>query len=479
MEEIVLIYPKTGMDEFARQPLSVLTVAGACEKAGFRVRVVDARTSENPEKEVRGAGKSSSAVGISAMTGYQVRYALRYAAIVRKENPNLPIVWGGVHPSLLPEQTLQSQFVDYIVKGEGEASFVELLSALENGREPKDVPGVAYSSGKKVIINRDRPFLCMDDAPMIPWHLVDMKKYVTVGGKPIIPLQTSRGCPFRCFYCYNTMFNMRKWRAMSVERTIAEVDNAVEKYKIGGMVFWDDNFFVDRKRAEGICRGLLSRDLDWEADIRPDLLSSFSGQFLSLLRKSGCSGLFIGAESGCQEILNLIKKDTKVGQIVKSVELCGKHGISPILSFMIGFPTETPGQWKETMAFMNKLKNINKDSQLSLSIFAPFPGTESFDFSIGHGFVPPDSLAGWSDFITSTAENRQWLSGKQKRLLEDLAFISRLAFQFERMEEFIKNPLFRLALRTLHRIEKFRWENEIWSFPLEVRIANRIYARRS
>ncbi|MFH1786555.1 MAG: radical SAM protein [archaeon] len=479
MSDITLVYPKTGMDEFARQPLSIMAVASPVINEGYSVEMVDTRVEDKYLEKVLASSKNGTVIGISAMTGTQISHGIRIAKAVREENPNIPIVWGGVHPSLLPKQTLEHEYVDYVVVGEGEQTFLELVRKIEKGEEPKNVDGVGYSKGKKLILNRQRAFLPSDELDILPWDLIDFKKYVSEKSGSVIAMQTSRGCPFRCTYCYNCEFNKRSWRAMSAERFVEELDAIRKETKIGKIIFWDDNFFVNLLRSEDIIKTLQDQGIGWEADIRPDLMSRLKEDFLNKMRDSKCTAVFLGAESGSQRILDFVKKDTKVEQIVKSVQYCKQYGISPILSFMTGFPTETPEERAETTSLMTKLQEIDDNAQVALAIFTPFPGTELYETSKEHGFVPPDSLEKWAEYVPTSTIARPWLSEREKVFLQDLAMISRLAFQFSRMEGFLKNPLLRYAGYLLHKFEQFRWRRQFWALPVEIRAIQYIYRRRT
>lgn len=169
------------------------------------------------------------------MTGFQIGNAIRIAHIVRELTPNTPIVWDGVHPSLLPAQTARHELVDIVVAGEGEQTAVELAAALRGSRPPHDIPGVITPSNSDA--NPDplaRPFLDLDAVPPPEWSLVDVSDYITGCPAPrSINLSTSRGCPHNCAFCYNQTYNRRLWRARGLlEKLLPRIEDPAIKDEV-------------------------------------------------------------------------------------------------------------------------------------------------------------------------------------------------------------------------------------------------------
>jgi len=235
------------------------------------------------------------------MSGLQIRYALEFARHVREENPSCPLVWGGVHPMLLPEQTAVNSCVDVVVRGEGELIIKDLARALAFGKPLDDVAGITYRSGGEVKSNPDGEVIDLDSTPInLPYDLLEMDHYPSVkSGR--FHIQTSRGCPHRCGFCYNTLFNKKKWRAKSADRVLDEIEYILKKFpnvKIIDPI--DDNVFVDQQRVREICQGIINRKIQvqWRANCRFDYLSTYDKDFLGLLEQAGCVELDFGGESG-------------------------------------------------------------------------------------------------------------------------------------------------------------------------------------
>ena len=235
------------------------------------------------------------------MSGPQIRFGLEFARRVRAELPGVPIVWGGVHPTLLPEQTAASESVDVVVRGESELAVGSLADALAAGASIDGAAGMTYAQADAVRSTPDGGLIDLDDIPLeLPYDLIELARYPTLqAGRA--HMQTSRGCPSRCGFCYNTSFNKRRWRGKSPERVLDEMEWILARFPQVTIIDpVDDNLFVDRGRVEAICQGILQRGMkvSWRANCRFDYLARYDGQFLSLLEEAGCVELDFGGESG-------------------------------------------------------------------------------------------------------------------------------------------------------------------------------------
>ena len=224
MTDIVFVYPKTGFDiknVWCYLPLSILTASSLLVKNNYNVTLIDQRVDDDWEYKLKKALKKEPLfVAISSMTGNQIYYGLNITKIIR-ENSSSPIVWGGVHPSLQPIQTLKNNYVDVVVKGEGEATSLELAENLEKNKSLDKIKGIAYKNNSTIKINPDRKFLDLNTLPELPYHLLNVKQYLK--NESAIPFLSSRGCVYGCKYCCNPKYNLRMWRSMGVEKAIAEI----------------------------------------------------------------------------------------------------------------------------------------------------------------------------------------------------------------------------------------------------------------
>jgi anaerobic magnesium-protoporphyrin IX monomethyl ester cyclase len=432
--DVVLIQPKNRLSRgpYSRGqrtslPLGLLAVATPLVDAGYKVRIIDQRLEPDWEKSLLTELETRPVcIGVTGMTGSQLWWALKASELV-KRNSDAPVVWGGVHPSLLPRQTLENPNIDIVVEGEGEETFLELLRALGKHQPLAQIKGIWYKEGGQIRQNPSRPFIDLNQQPPLAYHLVDLKTYVSsVSGRDALRFETSRGCPFTCTFCYNNFFNHRQWRSFSVEQTLNRMKRAVSEYGVKGFQFSDDNFFTDPDRAHQILEGMVREKMDvfWgKGDIRLDLLSQMDDDFLSLIERSGCISLVIGVESGSQRMADLLRKEIEVEQAIEVNRRLARYSIQPRYLFMIGAPGETEEDLAETASMMLKLVDENPRAGIGVQIFVPYPGTELFDIAVQNGLPMPQRLEDW---IPYNWINRHleypWLTAKRRSLLRMLSF---------------------------------------------------------
>lgn len=474
-EEVLLVFPGVYEAANPQVPLSLLHVASPLQRAGFKVRIFDMRVDNFRDLKLG----DPLFLGISSMSGQQIRYALEVAEKVRMLDPSVPIVWGGVHPTLLPEQTMASEYADVVVRGEGESSVVELANALKSGKPLKNVKSISYKSEGKIRHNPDGPLFDLDSIPIdLPFDLLQMDKYPSFAAGRF-HIQTSRGCPHQCGFCYNSIFNKRKWRGKSAKRVIDEIEYILQKFpQVRCIDPIDDNFFVDKKRVEEICRGILKRKLDitWRANCRFDYMANYDEDFIGLLERSGCIELDFGAETGSERLLTFISKGVTPQHMLKSVENLRKWApsIEPYASWMSGIPTETEEDLRETFDLMDKMREVNPKTQhFGVFIYTPFP-CPLVD-SLESGFTPPQSLEEWGN-VEVFQFSPPWHSKKYVEKLHAISAVTRYAFYPEaRLNE--RSITYRTGYKVLNKMAKFRWKHRYFGFPIDLKIANYI-ARR-
>lgn len=373
-------------------PYAFLTLGAILEKQGYSVKIIDTRIEHDFESIIRDeVSKKPIFVGINSMTGPQIRFALNICKIVRDTDAGIPIVWGGVHPSILPLQTLKNPYVDIVVINEAEVTVVKLIEALKNGDSLRDVEGIAFKeNGEPVITEPIKEFVNLDDYPIPAWHLVreNFQRY-------LIRLFTSKGCPYECTFCYNKLYHKRRWRARSAEHVLSEIDYLIKEFGIKEIQIGDDNFLMVKDRAEKIIQGLKERGirLKWcmtRANLlNDDILSKMSGI---------CKEVSFGIESGSQRILDILKKELTLEQIEETVKLLKKYDIEYASGFMCGFPFETEDDLVANVNFAKKLHKIHPNHRFVIGIYVPYPGSEMYEsMKKDHGLKEPDALEGWAD----------------------------------------------------------------------------------
>lgn len=474
-KHILLIYPQLGPQSLLPQaPLSLLSICPNLEAAGYEPVIVDTRIEPDYEEKIRGHLPESLFVGITSMTGMQIHYALQIAARIRELDPQKTIVWGGVHATILPEQTLADPRVDIVVAGEGEETVVELADCLAGEGDLRAVKGIYFQDGLgKTIFTGQRPFLDMNSVPMPGWHLVDVSKYSEIG------VQTGRGCPYRCRFCFNHLYNGRKWRAKDADLVIAELRVLKERYNVKHVVFYDDNFFSNLKRTRYLCREIINNhiDIQWSTTCRADILARrVNEDFAELLKKAGVHILFVGSESGSQRILSeVINKQIKTDDIVGMAEMTHKYQLRVHTSFMSGFPGESDSERRMTFDLMDRILEINPDLYITtICIYTPYPGNPLYDEIISKGlFTPPKALEEWSHLTFFNCQ-LPWLLPKERAMLENLSFIARFVFWHKEIKERYLKPYQYPAYLFFRADALLRWRFRYFNYAPEWKLFRQV-----
>jgi anaerobic magnesium-protoporphyrin IX monomethyl ester cyclase len=429
---IILVYPKT--DYYCTTvlaPLSLVYVASLV-KNNFNVVIFDQRVDEKWQQHLINTLKTAHilCVGISTMTGPQIMGGLQAAKVIKEVSPSVPIVWGGIHPSLLPELTIQNELVDIVVIGDGEETFAQLCSALENRDELSSVKGIVFKQDGTIIKTTPAPPFEISRFNLSAYELVDMNKYKSNPAwteRTSLPLITSRGCPYKCGYCYNAQFSHRSWRCLDAEKTVANIAELKDRYKLGAIFLLDDNFFVDLTRVRQVCDLLIEHKFDiriYNANCRADVLSRMDYDTLKKLKQAGFDRLYIGVESGSDSVLEAIDKEIHPEQVLEVNSRLKEIGIKPFYSFMAGFPFEGRDEVKQTLILMRRLVRENPQAFVyRLQLFTPFPGTKLFDLIKQKGADLPQKLEQWADYHYDRINLKQF-DLSYRKFLEDLQFYS-------------------------------------------------------
>jgi anaerobic magnesium-protoporphyrin IX monomethyl ester cyclase len=490
--KIVLVYPNTGMDVFGINvglPLACLYLGTVLQRAGYRVEIVDERITDTFEADVAEAvGRERPLfVGVSSMTGMQIRGGLKAARAVRTADPKLPIVWGGVHPTLCPDSTLRDELCDIIVKGEGEITIVELADRIREGGDLASVAGVGYKSGGRLLYGPYRPMIeDLDSIPRPDYDLIRMEHYFTRApstGEAQLQVVTSRGCPYDCEFCYNLKFNERRFRHHSAERVVEDIAFLVERYGVQAIFIEDDYFFGHPGRVEKICDLLLERNFDLliQVPCRIDYLHKRSPAMLDKLHRAGFKELWIGIESGSEKRLKEIMKRNTLAQVREVNDLLAGSDVYVKYGFMAGFPNEDREETLETVDFMFELLKTNPNAGVApVAVYTPYPGTTLYDKArLVHGASFPDTLEGWSRFHFAE-NNNPFLSPQQSRFVGTINTVSRF-FERRAFERFCNNrfkPLLMLIYNLYYRYLRLRLRWRFFGFMPEVpliRLMERVY----
>jgi len=478
---VILVYPNIIKGWQARprvaMPMSLLCLATPLMHAGYDVKIIDQRVEPRWESILRQELQEDPlCVGVSSMTGPQLRHALDISKMV-KEYGSTPVIWGGTHASLLPAQTLMNENIDIVVQGEGEETFPKLVGALEGKQPLSTVKGIWYKENGHVKNTEEQPFVDLNQQPPLPYHLVDLRKYNRMlFGIGHLDFFTSRGCPHQCTFCYNVNFNKKKWRPMDPDLVIQSIKDFIQRYHVKGLHFNDSNFFFDLARGRRILEGIRKEGLNVSiSNINIDFLTllKMEEKDFTLLQRAGCRRLPIAVESGSKKIQQLLKKPVDVEHLLDLNRDLKKFEMALHYAFMMGFPTETEEDLAESVSLALRLLDENPKADISFNIFTPFPGTELFDMTAKHGLHPPECIEDWFPFhYRNLVQGGPWLSEKMRHLVEVLDFCIFLMGKRPFLQPYEEtDPIVSLLSKVYAPFAKIRVKHFWDRFPIEMKMA--------
>ena len=370
---VLLINPFYPISETPSPPLGLAYLAAALEEAGIEVRVLDLVVSPYSEEMLAELLEEfrPGVVGSTAVT-MNVVAALAVIDDVKRLAPQVFTVMGGPHATFSAAETLAAcPALDAVALGEGEQTLVELSAAVAAGAGLESVNGLAWRGRDGIRFTPRRKFIRdIDTLPMPARRRLPLGRYRALGMP--ISMTTSRGCPHRCIFCVGRRMVGARMRVHGPERI---VDELAELATLGfhQVNLADDLFTADPRRCDAVCDAILRRGLGirWTAFARVDTVSY---ELLSHMKAAGCTAVSFGIESGNAAILKTIKKKITLNQVVAAVAMCARAGVTPMASFILGLPGETPDTLRETMAFGKQLES--EGLVYGFHILAPFPGTE-------------------------------------------------------------------------------------------------------
>lgn len=382
-------YPESSHQHPPFVPLSLCYLGAVCEKNGYEVNVIDCQGEKLSLQNFRSRLEKTEAdvVGITSAT-LTYKSALKVANIVKEVFPECVTVLGGCHATFWDVNALKEcANLDIIVRKEGEATFLELLRKLECKESLDKVQGITFRKGDQIVKNEDRPYIeNLDDLPFPAHHLLNLNSYVKVG-KLIIPVMTSRGCVYWCDFCTAVRMFGRKYRMRSPKNVVDEMELVHKKYGIEQFTFYDDAFTVDQKRTEEICNEISRRKLnvEWDCETRVDMVNR---PLLEKMRKAGCIAVWFGVESGCQMIIDQMKKKFTIEQTRRAFKMAHDVGLMTVASVILGFPGETEQTAWETVKFVKSLNPVD----VGFYIATPYPGTPLYDMVKEKGWLKTDDF---------------------------------------------------------------------------------------
>ena len=481
-DKVVLLYPSYPGPPLG-PPLSLLALASPLLGAGFRVSVVDCVLERDVEGTLAREIPEALCVGISFLTGPMIRGAVALSGLARRLRPDVPVVFGGWHASLMPEQTLASGLADIVARGQGERTLLEVASCLREGRTTDTLAGISFRSPQRAVHNPDRRPENINDLPSPAFSLADFDAYERATGERKLPFATSLGCPYACNYCTDQVFYSRRFNAYPARRVVEEVTALVSRYRLREVALVDSNFLVDVRRAVDIAAGFLDSPLRfaWTFQASTDLLCRMSDDEVCLLGRSGVRHMGFGTESAAPDVLaRMNKRHQRVGDMFETARKAEKAGIGVTFNLILGYPGETEADRLQTFRVMSEISRRHANVRFSPNIFTPYPGIPIWPELEALGVRRPGSLEDWAR-VGLGSNHLPWLGGDELRRLRRMLEYFLLQSHIRRVAP--GRPRWRDGLRrAMGAALGWRLRKNQFAVPWELwmsRAAKRLVARRS
>jgi anaerobic magnesium-protoporphyrin IX monomethyl ester cyclase len=451
-------------------PLGLLSLAGSLREAGYEPVIIDGALHRDYLARIQKALHDSLCFGVSLLTGPMIREAVAASRMVRRLRPDLPIIYGGWHPSLLTGETLREDFVDIVVRHQGDKTLVEIADRLAAGNSLDMVSGCWFKHDGRVIRNPDRPALPISALAEPAYDLIDFDEYALAGSGRKLPYATSIGCPYACNYCTDMVFYNRRFNAYDVERVVDEVTGLVRRHRIDEVALVDSNFLVDVHRAVGIARGFLDSGIPfkWTFQASTDLLCRMTDEEVALLGASGVSHIGFGTESASPEVLLWMnKRHQHIEDIYEAARKCAAAGIRVTLNLIFGYPGEEECHRRETLRVMSDIGGRFDNVTFSPNIFTPYPGIPIWPDLKERGVREPETLEAWAD-VDLGSNNLPWLRGKSFDTLQRSISYLLIDNALNKAHRKSTSPTMQSALSLLRKPLHWRLRNHFFGWPVEL-----------
>lgn len=468
-KKIVFFFPAFSSTE-ATAPLGILAVSTPLLEAGYTVKLIDSTITPNYKAAVLRELEDAICLAVSLVTGPMVRETVEIARAVKQWNPDFPVILGGWHPSLLPDQTLAAPYVDVVVRGQGEDSLLEIVRRLEAGAGLGDVSGIGFKEHGEAVFTLERPLRPLVEMPPKAYHLADFDAYERLCGRRWAMYTSSLGCPFDCAYCTNSGVYGRKWNALPAEQVVQEMLQLTRSYRLELLWVVDDNFLVDRDRARLIAEGLVraGADFEWSIQATTNLTARLSTDDLRLMRRAGLHQICQGLESASPKILKAMNKGWQdFDSVYKSADRCMQAGIRPSFNIIFGYPGEGRKERRETVQFVMDVCRRFPGSEFWTNIFTPYPGAPVMRQAREFGIEAPTSLEGWADYFPRYTV-MPWLKGKEHRRLQVMRDYLRIAFDRIPIGADTRGPVVRAVQHSISYPARWRLDHDCYGLPVEL-----------
>jgi len=455
--KVVLYNPKA---VFFTMPLALLAIGSALDPELYEVVIIDGRLEADPQSAVLAHLGTALCLGVTVLTGAPISDALEISRAAKRVRPDLPVVWGGWHPSMFSRECLAEESVDITVRGQGEETFAEILERLAAERTLEGCAGCTVRLADGTILeNESRPLAPIDAFRAHDYGLIPVERYYQLKGKRQLDYISSQGCNFRCAFCSDPFVYGRKWVGLEPTRMALRLKELWDRYQFDDVNFQDETFFTRRDRVEEFAERLVQSGIkiSWAATMRADQGVRLPDEVWALCKRSGLRRLLVGVESGSNEMLKRIRKDIRIEQVFQTAQRMLEHGLAGHFPFIVGFPDESDASIQATLDCARKLRSLSPDFLTPIYYFKPYPGSELVIEAVARGFRLPETLAAWSQFDYVAGEPGPWVSAEKFELIERFKFFHELAWK--RMSR---------GKKLLQQLARYRCDRHDYRWPVEM-----------
>jgi anaerobic magnesium-protoporphyrin IX monomethyl ester cyclase len=502
---VLLINPRMCSPSSTRLPLSLLHLAAVLD-GRHPWRILDGNVAPIERAALAAlAARPHAAVGVTVMPGPQVATAVQVSMTIRAAFPSVPIVWGGYFPTMYPDAAINAPYVDYLVRGQGEKTLLELIERLpdagpptgyDSARDPRairDVTGLTWKRDAKAVHNPDRVVVDPAVLPLLPYErLDDVQTYFRpsfMGSRTAVH-QAAVGCRFKCEFCGVVSMWNGKTLLDTPARLEASLGTLQNRWAANGVQFYDNNFFNREDSSVPILEVLAKLGMPWWCYGRADTLARFSVSTWEAIRRSRLRMTYIGAETASNDVLARMRKGSRVEHTLEVAARCREFGVIPEFSFVLGGPEDPEDEIEKTLIFIRKVKGINPDSEIILYFYSPTPQVDrtSLRTQPGAAHLPvlgtygpsgpalPGTPEEWAEprWVSWVChQDAPWLSARTRKRVLDFARV--LACRFPTVQDY-RTPAWGKAL--MQNLSRWRYATGTYSRPFELAIGQRLFGMR-
>jgi radical SAM superfamily enzyme YgiQ (UPF0313 family) len=480
---VLLINPRMSTRDKARLPLSLLHLGAVLDRPW---RILDGNLIDDLPDAARAElrARPYGLVGVTVMPGPQVAPAIEVSSAIRAAHPEIPIAWGGYFPTLYPDSAVNAEYVDYVVRGQGEQVLLELLAALEGG-DVGSVAGVTWKRDGHVVHNPDAPIVPPHALPPLPYErLGDVRAFLRpsfLGARTAVH-QAALGCRYKCEFCGVVSMWNGKTILDAPDRVFAAGRTLRDRWGADAIQFYDHNFFDREESSVPVLEALAKLGLPWWCYARADTLARFSAATWEKIRQSRLRMAYIGAETADDDALNRMRKGSRVEHTTEVTMRCREYGVIPELSFILGGPEDPEGSIEKTFAFIRKIKKVNPDAEIVLYFYSPTPQRERGVAAKGRlpvlrsygptGPALPATPEEWTEprWVSWVChQDAPWLTPALRRRVKDFARV--LSCRFPTVQDH-RTPSWGKSL--LRNLARWRYASSRYDRPWELDIARRL-----